>query len=169
MKGAKLMIYQDNINCTKSQMKVLHTNMQKMLLSFSKLVQCNQLYQKVLEQCIIKFFNEFMSFFMEVNRKELIFSPTTTSSVLQKQKNHEGGPFYFQALVFIHMPWHIAVQSPIIVCCMEQAGLKRESQLFDILGRRPFTKETNYAFGTRNRACVRICSMEENKQRGYDH
>ena len=36
-----------------------------------------------------------MSFFMEVNRKELIFSPTTTSSVLQKQKNHEGGPFYF--------------------------------------------------------------------------
>ena len=54
----------------------------------------------IVKNGIIKFFNEFMSLLMVVNRKELIFSPSTTSSYCRGRKSIKD-PFLFQALAFI--------------------------------------------------------------------
>ena len=116
----------------------------------------------IVKNGIIKFFNEFMSLLMVVNRKELIFSPTTSSFLLQRQGTK--GPFFFQgppSYAFLHCypkPYYYgSVQYGI--------GLKRESRLFGILGRRPFTKETNYALATRTRWQIK---PEQKKQRTFD-
>ena len=104
----------------------------------------------IVKNGIIKFFNEFMSLLMVVNRKELIFSPSTTSSYCRDRKGIKvpftSRPYFSYALAHCYTKPYYSVLYGI--------GLKRESQLFGILRSRPFTKETNYAFGTRTREHV---------------
>ena len=78
------------------------------------------------------------------------FLPSTTSSYCRDRKGIKvpftSRPYFSYALAHCYTKPYYSVLYGI--------GLKRESQLFGILRRRPFTKETNYAFGTRTREHV---------------